>query len=133
MVLMQRKVLLSKIHRATVTQCDPDYVGSITIDADLLRASGIRPNEAVCVFDIDNAARFETYVIHGEPGSGVIGLNGAAAKLVSLGDKIIIVAFAHLDADSINDHEATVVIADDDNRVEQVLHYPTSLDAYVKV
>lgn len=130
---MQRKVLLSKIHRATVTQCDPDYVGSITIDADLLRASGIRPNEAVSVYDIDNAARFETYVIHGEPGSGIIGLNGAAAKLVDLGDKIIIAAYAQLDSDAIEDHEATVVIADDDNRAEQVLQYPSSLDAYVEV
>lgn len=130
---MQRKVLLSKIHRATVTQCDPHYVGSITIDADLLRASGIRPNEAVSVYDIDNAARFETYVIHGEPGSGIIGLNGAAAKLVDLGDKIIIAAYAQLDSDAIEDHEATVVIADDDNRVEQVLQYPSSLDAYVEV
>ena len=130
---MQRKVLFAKIHRATVTQCDPDYVGSITIDAELLRASGIRPNEAVSVYDIDNAVRFETYVIHGDPGSGIIGLNGAAAKLVDLGDRIIIAAYAHLDADTIEDHESTVVVADEDNRIEQVLHYPSGLDAYVKV
>ena len=68
---MLRKMMRAKIHRATITQCDPDYVGSVTIDSDLLRASGIRPNEAVLVLDIDNAVRFETYVIRGEPGSGI--------------------------------------------------------------
>ena len=130
---MQRKLLLAKIPRATITLCDPDYVGSVTIDADLLRASGIRPNEAVGVFDIDNGARFETYVIHGEPGSGVIGINGAAAKLVAPDHKVIIVAFAQFDAHAIDDHEATIVLVDDDNRVERVLRYPTSLDAYARV
>ncbi len=130
---MQRKFLHAKIHRATITQCDPDYVGSITIDADLLRASGMRPNEAVHVFDIDNGARFETYVIHGEPGGGTIGVNGAAAKLVAPDHKVIIVAFADLPPDAVDGHESTVVIADEDNAVERVLHYPTSLDAYVRV
>lgn len=120
---MIRKMLRAKIHRATVTQCDPHYVGSITIDADLLAAADIRPNEAVLVLDIDNAARFETYVIRGAPGSGVIGINGAAARLVEPGHKVIIVNFGFLAEDRLDDHVATIVLADERNRVGQVLHY----------
>jgi len=125
---MLRKMMRAKIHRATVTQCDPDYVGSITIDADLLAASGIRPNEAVLVLDIDNAARFETYVIRGEPGSGVIGINGAAAKLVETGHKVIVVCFGLLIEDALEDHVAKVVVADVHNRVGDVLYYDSKLD-----
>ena len=125
---MLRKLLRGKIHRATVTQCDPDYVGSITIDADLLRASGIRPNEAVLVLDIDNAARFETYVIKGEPGSGIIGINGAAAKLVEPGHKVIIVCFGQLTEAELDDHIAKVVVCDDENRIAQQLDYSSTLD-----
>lgn len=124
---MLRKMMRAKIHRATVTQCDVDYVGSITIDADLLEAAGIRPNEAVWVLDIDNAARFETYVIRGEPGSGVIGINGAAAKLVDPGHKVIILSYGQLTEHELDDHTATVVIADEANRIGQVLHYPSTL------
>lgn len=125
---MLRKMLTGKIHRATVTQCDPDYVGSITIDADLLRAAGIRPNESVLVLDIDNAARFETYVIKGEAGSGIIGINGAAAKLVEPGHRVIVVCFGLLDPSELDDHEAEVVICDDDNRIARQLRYPSTLD-----
>jgi aspartate 1-decarboxylase len=124
-----RKLLLAKIHRATVTRCDIDYVGSITIDADLLEASGIRPNEAVWVLDIDNAARFETYVIRGAPGSGAIEINGAAAKLVEPGHKVLILAYGLLPEPTLDEHEATVVIPTADNRVDQVLRYPSTLDA----
>ncbi len=125
---MLRKMLRSKIHRATVTGCDPDYVGSITIDAELLRASGIRPNEAVHVFDIDNAARFETYVILGQAGSGVIGINGAAAKLVDPGHKIIIVCFGLVVEDDLDDHRARVVVVDEDNRVAESRWYSSMID-----
>lgn len=125
---MLRKMLISKIHRATVTQCDPDYVGSITIDSDLLRASGMRPNECVLVSDIDNGSRFETYVLAGEAGSGIIGLNGAAAKLVCQGDKIIIFSFGQFEHDQIENHIAHVVLVDDHNRIDQILAYPTSLE-----
>ena len=125
---MLRKMMRAKIHRATITECDPDYVGSITIDADLLRASAIRPNEAVLVLDIDNAARFETYVIRGEPGSGVIGINGAAAKLVQPGHKVIIVCFGLMDDADVEDHAARVVIADEHNRVAEVRRYESVLD-----
>ena len=125
---MLRKMMRAKIHRATVTACDCDYVGSATIDADLLRASGIRPNESVLVFDIDNAARFETYVIWGAPGSGVIGINGAAAKLVAPGHKLIIVSFGYLDEAAVDAHEATVVVADENNRPGQILRYPSQIE-----
>ncbi len=125
---MLRKMLRGKIHRATVTACDPDYVGSITIDADLLRAADIRPNEAVLVLDIDNAARFETYVLRGEPGSGVIAINGAAAKLVDEGDKVIIVCFGHLPPDALDEHEARIVLVDEQNRVTEQLRYTSLID-----
>lgn len=130
---MLRKMLRSKIHRATITECDADYVGSITVDADLLRAADMRPNEAVLVLDIDNAARFETYVIRGEPGSGVIGINGAAAKLVEPGHKIIIVCFGHLPEDDLDDHEARIVLADQHNRVAKQMRYASQIDESVQV
>ena len=125
---MLRKMMRGKIHRATITQCDPDYVGSITIDADLLRASDIRPNEAVLVLDVDNAARFETYVIRGEPGSGVIAINGAAAKLVETGHKVLIVCFGFLNQDDLDKHVAKVVLVDDHNRIFEQLIYPSVVD-----
>jgi aspartate 1-decarboxylase len=121
------KVLKSKIHGATITQTDPSYVGSITIDEDLLRASGMRPNEVVLIADSDNGQRFETYVIKGEAGSGIIGINGAAAKLVEQGHKIIIFSHLHMHPDQIDNHRATVVIVDELNRVEKLLSYPSSL------
>lgn len=125
---MFRKMLRGKIHRARVTHCDPDYVGSITIDADMLRAADIRPNEAVHVLDIDNGARFETYVIRGEPGSGVIGINGAAARLVAPGHKVIIVCYGLLDARQVDEHMANVVLVDDRNRIARELRYSSLLD-----
>lgn len=125
---MLRKMMIGKIHRATVTQCDPDYVGSITIDADLLRAADIRPNEAVLVLDIDNAARFETYVIRGEPGTGVIAINGAAAKLTAPGHKVIIVAFGLLEPHEVDQHLAKVVVVDDHNRIAGQMRYSSDAD-----
>ena len=124
---MLRKLLISKIHRATVTRCDPDYVGSITIDSDLLQAAGMLPNEAVMVLDIDNAARFETYIIAGEPGSGEIGINGAAAHLSAPGHRVIILTYGQYEPHELEDHQATVVLADDDNRIERVLSYQSAL------
>ncbi len=130
---MLRKMMRGKIHRATITQCDPDYVGSVTIDADLLRAADIRPNEAVLVLDIDNAARFETYVIRGEAGSGVIGINGAAAKLVEPGHKVIIVCFGYLDSGCVDDHASRIVLVDGHNRVTERLNYSSLIDEPVSV
>ncbi|MFN3168082.1 MAG: aspartate 1-decarboxylase [Phycisphaeraceae bacterium] len=125
---MLRKMMLSKIHRATVTRCDPDYVGSITIDADLLVAAGMRPNESVWVLDIDNAARFETYIIRGTPGSGKIEINGAAAHLTEVGHKVIILTYGLLNEQELEGHEANVVICDANNRVEQLLKYHSDVD-----
>jgi aspartate 1-decarboxylase len=124
---MLRKFLLGKIHRAVVTHCDVDYVGSITIDAELLRETGIRPSESVLIADCDNGNRFETYVFEGEPGSGVVGVNGAAARLVEPGHRIIICAWAHLDNAELDAHEARVVVVDDHNRIAQRLTYPATL------
>ena len=122
---MLRKVLRSKIHMARITQCDLHYVGSITIDADLLAALDLRPNEAVWIYDITNGSRFETYVIRGEPGSGIIGINGAAARLVDVGHEIIIANYAYLDAtpDQLDNHIAKVIVCDENNRITETLHY----------
>ena len=103
---MLTKLLKSKIHRATVTFTDVNYHGSITIDADLLRASGLLPNEAVIVADCDNGNRFETYVIVGEGGSGLVGVNGAAARLTAVGHRVIVMSFVHATAPEAAAHKA---------------------------
>ena len=102
-------MLKSKIHRATITGCDLHYVGSITIDADLLEAADIREHEQVHVLDIDNGARFETYTIAGERGSGAIKVNGAAARLVHRGDTIIVISYASYDRTDMEHYEPRVV------------------------
>lgn len=112
---MQRKMLKSKIHRATITDCDLHYVGSITIDVDLLEQSDILENEQVHVLDIDNGQRFETYTIAGERGSGMMQVNGAAARLVAKGDKIIVVSYADYNEAELENYEPVVVHVDDDN------------------
>jgi len=106
---MQRVMLKSKIHRATITGCDLHYVGSITIDRDLLEAADMLEHEQVAVLDIDNGARFETYTIAGEPGSGAMQINGAAARLVHDGDTIIVVCYASYDAAELQHYEPRVV------------------------
>ena len=106
---MQRTMLKSKIHRATVTDCDLHYVGSITIDADLLDAADILEHEQVHVVDVDNGARFETYTIAGERGSGTVQVNGAAARLVHRGDTIIVISYAQYDRTELREYQPTVV------------------------
>jgi aspartate 1-decarboxylase len=106
---MQRTMLKSKIHRATVTDCDLHYVGSITIDADLLDAADILEHEQVHVVDVDNGARFETYTIAGERGSGAVQVNGAAARLVHDGDTIIVISYAQYDGPELRAYEPRVV------------------------
>jgi aspartate 1-decarboxylase len=113
---MQRKMLKSKIHRATVTDCDLHYVGSITIDVDLLEQSDILENELVHVLDIDNGQRFETYTIAGARGSGMVQVNGAAARLVAKGDKVIVVSYAEYNEAELENYEPVVVHVDEDNR-----------------
>ncbi len=116
-------MLKSKIHRAVVTQADLNYVGSITIDENLLDASGIIEYEKVQIADINNGQRFETYVIAGKPGSGIICLNGAAAKCVNKGDKIIIMSYAQLNAEEAKEHKPTVVFVDENNCISRVTSY----------
>ena len=113
---MLRTMLKSKIHRATVTQADLHYVGSLTIDADLMKAADIVEGELVQVVDITNGARLETYAITGEPGSGIIGINGAAAHLVHPGDMVIIMTYAQLEPHELAAHQPTVVHVDEANR-----------------
>ena len=106
---MQRTMLKSKIHRATITDCDLHYVGSITIDPDLLEAADILEHEQVHVLDIDNGARFETYTIGGERGSGAMCINGAAARLVHRGDTIIVISYGQYDQAELSRYEPRVV------------------------
>ena len=120
---MVLEMLQAKIHRAVVTEAELNYVGSVTIDTALLEASGIREYQKVQVVDIDNGNRFETYVIAGDYGSGTICLNGAAARCVSVGDKIIIMAYCQMTEEEITNHKPTVVMVDDKNRPVKIAHY----------
>ncbi len=120
---MQVEMLQGKIHRATVTQAELNYVGSITIDEALLEASGIREYQKVQVVDIDNGSRLETYTIAGERNSGVICLNGAAARLVSVGDKVIIMSYGAYEAEELTDYAPKVVFVDEKNGVKQIATY----------
>lgn len=115
--------LKSKIHRATVTQAALNYVGSITVDVNLMEAAGLYEYEKVQIADVDNGARFETYVIAGEAGSGVICLNGAAARCVAVGDKVIIMSYARLAPEEIPANPPRVVFVDEKNRATRVTHY----------
>jgi aspartate 1-decarboxylase len=120
---MLRKVLHSKIHMARVTAAHPDYIGSITIDADILKLCGMRVSDAVEIANCRSGDRFETYVFRGEPGSGAIELNGAAAKLVKQGDKLIIMHYALMTDEEYAKHRPAVVIMGDRNKVEKTVRY----------
>lgn len=117
---MRRTMLKSKIHRATVTGSDLHYVGSITVDPDLLEAADILPHEQVHVVDVDNGARFETYTLVGERGSGVIQVNGAAARLVHTGDTIIVISYADYSPEDLVGYEPVVVHVDRSNAIVRV-------------
>ena len=120
---MNITLLKAKIHRAVVKQADLDYVGSITIDSELLRESGIMEYEKVEIADIDNGNRFETYTIAGEAGSGIICLNGAAARCVNTGDKIIIMAYAQMTPEEAKTHKPTVLFVDENNKIVRKANY----------
>ncbi len=121
---MTMEMLKGKIHRATVVQAELNYVGSITVDRDLLDASGILEYEKVQIVDIDNGSRFETYTIAGERGSGMICLNGAAARCVSVGDKIILMSYAQMTPEEVkNDYHPNVVFVDEQNHIARVTTY----------
>ena len=114
---MQRRMMKSKIHRATVTDADLHYVGSVTIDEDLMEAADLLEFEQVAIVDIDNGARLETYVIRGPRGSGTLCLNGAAARLVSPGDRVIVIAYADVDAAELASFAPSIVHVDAANRI----------------
>jgi aspartate 1-decarboxylase len=117
---VQRTMLKSKIHRGTVTDCDLNYVGSVTIDTELLEAADIREFEQVAVVDVDNGARFETYTIAGPAGSGEIKINGAAARLVHSGDTIIVISYAGYDPDELENYDPRVVHVNANNQIINV-------------
>lgn len=120
---MQVTMLKGKIHRASVVQAELNYVGSITVDEELLEKSGILEYEKVQVVNINNGARFETYTIAGECGSGLICLNGAAARCASVGDKIIIMSYAQMEAAEAKTHKPTVVFVDENNKIKKISSY----------
>ncbi|MCM2531845.1 aspartate 1-decarboxylase [Neobacillus pocheonensis] len=119
---MFRNMMNGKIHRATVTEANLNYVGSITIDEDLLDAVGMTANEKVQIVNNNNGARLETYIIPGKRGSGVICLNGAAARLVQEGDIVIIISYALVPEDKVLTHKPKVAIMDENNRIKELLH-----------
>ena len=120
---MFKTMMNGKIHRATVTQADLNYVGSITIDEDIMDAVGIDANEKVAIVNNNNGARFETYVIRGERGSKVICVNGAAARLVQPGDIVIIMSYVMVDAKEAKSHKPTVAIMDANNNIKEMISY----------
>lgn len=120
---MLLNMLKAKIHRATVVQAELNYVGSITVDPILLEESGILEYEKVQIVDVDNGHRFETYTICGEPGSGMICLNGAAARCVSVGDKIIIMSYCQMTPEEAKEYRPKVVFVDDRNHISRVTNY----------
>ena len=120
---MTIKMLKANIHRATVTQAELDYVGSITVDMDLLEQAGILEYEKVQIVDVNNGSRFETYTIAGERGSGVMCLNGAAARMVQTGDKIILMAYAQVTPEEASELRPTVLFVDEKNKVTKVTNY----------
>jgi len=120
-------MLKSKVHRATVTDCDVDYIGSITIDTELMASAALITNEQVHVWDIDNGARFITYAIEGEPGSGTVQVNGAAAHLTRPGHRIIVASFGAYDENELKTYEPTVVHVDAENRAVAVDSHPELL------
>lgn len=120
---MNIKMLKGKIHRAVVTQAELNYVGSITVDTELLEAAGILEYEMVQVVDVENGNRFETYTIAGEAGSGMICLNGAAARQVQIGDHVILMAYADMTPEEAKGHKPFVVFTDEKNRIARVSRY----------
>jgi len=120
---MTIQMLKGKIHRAVVVQAELDYVGSITVDPVLMEAAGIFEYEKVQIVDVENGSRFETYTIAGEPGSGMICLNGAAARQVQVGDHIIIMAYCEMTPEEAKGHRPKVVFVNDDNKVQRISSY----------
>ena len=119
--MMTRTFLKSKLHRATVTQADLSYEGSLTVDTELLKAADILEFEKVSVVNINNGARFETYVIAGEKGSGIFCLNGAAARLGEIGDKIIVISYADMTEEEYQNYDPSVILLDENNKIKNIV------------
>ncbi len=117
---MNRQMLRSKIHRISVTQCNVEYEGSLTLDPDLMREAGMVPYERIDVYDVDNANRFSTYLIEGEPGSNDCCVNGAAARLVSMGDKLILASYCAIEDKDVVSHQPQIVIVGEGNRIKDI-------------
>lgn len=117
---MRREMLRAKIHRITVTECDVAYEGSLTLDAELMRAAHLVPYERIEVYDVDNAQRFATYLIEGAAGSGACCVNGAAARLVEVGHKLILAAYASLDEGEVASHVPQILLVSEGNRIGQI-------------
>ncbi len=126
---MLREMLYAKIHRATVTDCNPDYMGSITIDPVLLEATGMVVNEKVLVADCNNGERFETYIFLGERGSGAVKVNGAAADLTGIGHQVLVMSFCQLEEQELRTHRPKVVICDQENGIAERIEYPAAESA----
>lgn len=120
---MTIQMLKGKIHRATAVQAELDYVGSITVDPELMEAAGILEYEKVQIVDIENGNRFETYTIEGEPGSGMVCLNGAAARMVQVGDHIIIMSYCDMTPEEAKGHRPKVVFVDEKNQIKRITSY----------
>lgn len=120
---MTIQMLKGKIHRAVVVQAELNYVGSITVDPELMKAAGILEYEKVQIVDVENGSRFETYTIEGEPGSGMICLNGAAARMVQTGDHIIIMSYCDMAPEEAKSHKPKVVFVDEKNQIKRVTNY----------
>ena len=118
---MQRQMLRAKLHKATITEADLNYEGSLSIDKELLDAVGILPFERVKVYNINNGERFDTYAIEGAPGSGIIGLNGAAARKGMIGDLIIIVTFGFYTPDDLDKYHPNIALLDENNKIKKML------------
>ena len=120
---MTREMLRAKVHRITVTECDVEYEGSLTLDRDLMDACGMVPFERIDVYDVDNASRFSTYLIEGPRGSGACCINGAAARLVEVGHKVIIASYCAVGNDQVAYHVPQIVLVDDANRITVVKNH----------
>ena len=117
---MNRQMLRSKIHRISVTECNVEYEGSLTLDPDLMREAGMVPYERVDVYDVDNANRFSTYLIEGKPGGGDCCVNGAAARLVSMGDKLILASYCSVEDKDVVTHQPQIVIVGEGNLIKEI-------------
>jgi aspartate 1-decarboxylase len=130
--MQMRTVLRAKIHRATVTEADVDYIGSLTLDENLMDAAGLVENEMVAVADLDNGERLETYIIRGERGSGVLGINGAAALKILPGHKVIVFSYAQLTDDELATFEPRIIFVDDNNHITDQASLETARTKYTQ-